>query len=161
MRIADLKSNDIVDIDKGICVSLWEQGCPLHCKNCHNPQTWNPEGGIQINLTDLLNNIYDAISANGITRNFSVLGGEPLAPYNLENTATIIENVRHKFPQIKIFLWTGYTYESLDLNNQYISSILSNINYLIDGPYLESQRDITLPLRGSSNQRILEKGKNF
>lgn len=161
MRIADLKSNDIVDIDKGICVSLWEQGCPLHCKNCHNPQTWNPEGGIQINLTDLLNSICDAISANGITRNFSVLGGEPLAPYNLENTATIIENVRYKFPQIKIFLWTGYTYESLDLNNQYISSILSNINYLIDGPYLESKRDITLPLRGSSNQRILEKGKNF
>lgn len=161
MRIADLKPNDIVDVDKGICVSLWEQGCPLHCKNCHNPQTWNPEGGIQIDLTDLLDNICDAISANGIIRNFSVLGGEPLAPYNLKNTATIIENVRHEFPQIKIFLWTGYTYESLDLNNQYISSILSNINYLIDGQYIESQRDITLPLRGSSNQRILEKGKNF
>lgn len=160
MRYAGLIKNDFAD-GQGVCVSLYMQGCPLHCPGCHNPQTWNPQGGIEVDINKLVREIRDAISANGIERNFSILGGEPLAPYNLENTATIIENVRHKFPQIKIFLWTGYTYESLDLNNQYISSILSNINYLIDGQYIESQRDITLPLRGSLNQRILEKGKNF
>jgi len=160
LRYAGLIKNDFAD-GQGVCVSLYMQGCPLHCPGCHNPQTWNPQGGIEVDINKLVREIRDAISANGIERNFSILGGEPLAPYNLENTATIIENVRHKFPQIKIFLWTGYTYESLDLNNQYISSILSNINYLIDGQYIESQRDITLPLRGSLNQRILEKGKNF
>lgn len=160
MRYAGLIKNDFAD-GQGVCVSLYMQGCPSHCPGCHNPQTWDPQGGIEIDINNLVRKIRDAISANGIERNFSILGGEPLAPYNLENTTTIIENVRHKFPQIKIFLWTGYTYESLDLNNQYISSILSNINYLIDGQYIESQRDITLPLRGSLNQRILEKGKNF
>lgn len=161
MRIADLKSNDIIDIDKGICVSLWMQGCPSHCPGCHNPQTWDPQGGIEIDINNLVREIRDAISANGIERNFSILGGEPLAPYNLENTAKIIRYIRFIYPNIKIFLWTGYTLEKLNRNDKYIKSILNDINILIDGPYLESKRDITLPLRGSSNQRILEKGKNF
>lgn len=160
MRYAGLIKNDFTD-GNGICVSLYMQGCPIHCPGCHNKQTWDPEGGTQIVLTNLLDEICNAITANGITRNFSVLGGEPLAPYNLENTATIVGNIRHEFPQIKIFLWTGYTYESLDLSDKYISSILSNINYLIDGPFIQKQRDVTLQMRGSLNQRILEKGKNF
>lgn len=161
MKIADLKPNDIVDVDKGICVSLWMQGCPFHCKGCHNSQTWDPQGGIEIDINELGRLIEQAISANGIQRNFSVLGGEPLAPYNLENTAKIIRYVRFIYPDIKIFLWTGYTLEKLNRNNKYIESILNDIDILIDGPYIESQRDITLFLRGSSNQRVLEKGKDF
>lgn len=161
MKIADLKPNDIVDVDKGICVSLWMQGCPSHCPGCHNPQTWDPQGGIEIDINNLVRKIRDAISANGIKRNFSVLGGEPLAPYNLKNTANIIRYIRFIYPDIKIFLWTGYTIEKLDKKNEYIQSILTDIDILIDGPYIESLRDITLPLRGSSNQRILEKNKDF
>lgn len=137
------------------------QGCPLHCPSCHNPQTWDPQGGIEIDINNLAKEIRNAISANGIERNFSVLGGEPLAPYNLENTAKIIRYIRFIYPDIKIFLWTGYTIEKLDKRNEYVQSILTDIDILIDGPYIESLRDITLPLRGSSNQRILEKDKDF
>lgn len=161
MKIADLKPNDIVDVDKGICVSLWMQGCPFHCPGCHNPQTWDPQGGIEIDINNLVRKIRDAISVNGIQRNFSVLGGEPLAPYNLANTAKIIRYIRFIYPNIKIFLWTGYTLEELNKDNEYIKSILDDIDILIDGPYIENQRDITLFLRGSSNQRVLEKGKDF
>lgn len=160
MRYAGLIKNDFTD-GQGVCVSLYMQGCPLHCPGCHNPQTWDPQGGIEIDINNLIRKIRDAISANGIERNFSILGGEPLAHYNLENTAKIIRYIRFIYPNIKIFLWTGYTLEKLNRNDKYIKSILNDINILIDGPYLESKRDITLPLRGSSNQRILEKGKNF
>lgn len=160
MHYAGLIKNDFTD-GQGVCVSLYMQGCPLHCSGCHNPQTWNPQDGIEINIDTLAREIDTSISTNGIERNFSVLGGEPLAPYNLENTAKIIRYIRWIHPNIKIFLWTGYTIEKLDKHNEYISSILQDIDTLIDGPYVESLRDITLPLRGSSNQRILEKGKDF
>jgi anaerobic ribonucleoside-triphosphate reductase activating protein len=160
LRYAGLIKNDFTD-GQGVCVSLYMQGCPLHCPGCHNSQAWDPRGGIEIDINELGKLIKQAISANGIQRNFSVLGGEPLAPYNLENTAKIIRYIRFIYPNIKIFLWTGYTLEKLNKDNEYIKSILDDIDILIDGPYIENQRDITLFLRGSSNQRVLEKGKDF
>jgi len=84
LRYAGLIKNDFAD-GQGVCVSLYMQGCPLHCPGCHNPQTWNPQGGIEVDINKLVREIRDAISANGIERNFSILGGEPLAPYNILN----------------------------------------------------------------------------
>ena len=160
MKYASLKYNDIVD-GEGICVSLWTQGCPFHCEGCHNPETWDENGGIEV-PTDIKGKIIKAISANNIKRNFSILGGEPLAPWNLQFVEEIITAVRATYPHIKIFLWTGYTLEALkEKNDNHINSILDKIDVLIDGPFILSQRDITLPLRGSSNQRILNKGIDF
>lgn len=160
MKYAAIKYNDIVD-GEGICVSLWTQGCPFHCEGCHNPETWDENGGIEV-PTDIKGRIVKAISANSIERNFSVLGGEPLASWNLQFVDEIISAVRVAYPHIKIFLWTGYTLEALkEKNNNHISSILDKIDVLIDGPFILSQRDITLLLRGSSNQRVLKKGIDF
>lgn len=147
--------NDIAN-GFGICVSFFVQGCPHHCKGCFNPETWKFNTG---NLYDdfIIKEILEAISANGIIRNFSVLGGEPLAEDNLPMTEDIITKVRDKYPTIDIFLWTGYYFEQLNKGNRYISSILKNINYLIDGPFIEEKRQIGLPLRGSTNQRVWEK----
>ena len=156
MRIAGIKYNDIVD-GIGICVSLWTQGCPFHCKNCHNPQTWDFNGGYEV--TDLKGTIVKAISANGVIRNFSILGGEPLCPENVEAVKEIISTVRiayNNYP-IKIFVWTGYILEQLQKRRKKeadLDYILSNIDYLIDGPFIEEERDITLWLRGSSNQSV-------
>lgn len=155
MKYAGLLKNDIVDCDDGICVSLWMQGCPHHCKGCHNPETWSFNGGQEIDVNILIDDILTSISQNGIIRNFSVLGGEPIAPQNIENTYYIIDKVRKSFPQIKIYLWTGYLYEDLK-KNKIAKKIFNLINYLIDGPYIESLRDLNLKLRGSSNQRIIE-----
>lgn len=102
-----------------------------------------------------MNEIIKAISANGIKRNFSVLGGEPLCEENAFLTAMVIQEVRKVYPDIKIYVWTGYYYNELNQNNPHISYILNNIDYLIDGPFIQEQRDITLKLRGSSDQHVL------
>ena len=77
MRYAGLIKNDIVDCDDGICVSLWLQGCPHRCKGCHNPETWDFNGGTEIPIEELIKEIIKSINENGVERNFSVLGVEP------------------------------------------------------------------------------------
>ena len=155
MRIAGLKLNDCID-GEGISVSLWTQGCPHHCKGCHNPETWDFNGGYEDTTNEIRGTIVKALGANNIQRNFSILGGEPLCKQNAEDVFTILTCVRMAYPNIKIFLWTGYTYEYLlSLNNTTINGILSKIDILIDGPFIEEQRDISLYLKGSRNQRVI------
>lgn len=160
MRYAGLLKNDLVD-GEGICVSFWTQGCLHHCKGCHNPETWNPEGGMELPL-DILFQIDQALNENGVDRNFSVLGGEPFLESNVDLTNQIISHVYKKFPNRKIFCWTGYTLEELkERNDPTVNDILNKITVLIDGPFILAQRDTTLHLRGSSNQRILYRGRDF
>ena len=155
MRYAGLMENDITD-GEGVCVSFWTQGCPHKCPGCHNPQTWDFEGGYEV-PDDIRGRIVKAISANGITRNFSVLGGEPLCDENLDLVLNIITAVRTAYPHIKIYVWTGYTYaELLERDDPRITNIFKQINVLIDGRYEQDKRDITLPLRGSTNQNIIK-----
>ena len=159
-RYAGLITNDFVN-GTGVCVSFWTQGCPHRCPGCHNPETWDFEGGKEL-PTDIKGQIIKAICANGIIGNFSILGGEPLCPQNLEEVDNIITSVRTAFPHIKIFIWTGYTLEELQkIKNFHIINILSQIDVLIDGLYKEDEKDITLELRGSKNQRILYRGIDF
>lgn len=158
MRYAAIENNDYIN-GEGMCVSFWVQGCPHKCEGCHNPEAWSFEGGQEL-PNDYKGNIIKAISANGVTRNFSVLGGEPLCPENLDLTLSTISAVRAAYPNIKIFLWTGYCLEDIK-ENPVVKEILEQINVLIDGPFIQEQRDITLKLRGSKNQRILYHGIDF
>ncbi len=150
MRYAKLIKNDIVNTDGGIAVSLWTQGCGHRCKGCHNPGTWSYNGGIEIEREALVEEILEAIPARGISRNFSVLGGEPLDPVNIDDTLYIIKEVRKVYPDIRILLWTGYELEDFERD------VLRDIDVIITGKYIEELRDISLPLRGSSNQKIIE-----
>lgn len=159
-RYAGLITNDFAN-GIGTCVSFWTQGCPHHCPGCQNPETWDFNGGKEV-PTDMRGQIIKAICANGITRNFSVLGGEPLCKENLDEVEKIITAVRTAFPQIKIFVWTGYVLnELIKRNDERINHILAQIDVLIDGPFIEAERDITLELRGSKNQHILYRGVDF
>lgn len=161
LRYAGLIKNDFTD-GNGVCVSFWTQGCPHRCPGCHNPETWDFDGGQEL-PKDYLEQIDSAIAANGIQRNFSILGGEPLCIENIFLTRKILEHVKETFPQIKTFVWTGYVLENLE-NSAYkfvVEGTLELIDVLIDGPYIAEQRDVTLPLRGSRNQRILYRGKDF
>lgn len=157
MRYAGMVKNDIA-AGEGVNVSFFTQGCPFKCKGCHNPQTWDFSGGKEFSpatLTELL----DALSANGVKRNLSIMGGEPLCEENIFLVSLIILSVKEQFPDIKIYVWTGYTYEDLQIRSQLepkIKTILDNIDYLIDGPFILEERDITLAMRGSRNQRILD-----
>ena len=158
VKFAAINKNDFIN-GEGVCVSLWVQGCPHHCKGCHNPEQWDFNGGNEIDIDILINEILIAIKANGIQRNFSILGGEPMAQKNISNTLYILEQVKKHFPNIKTYVWTGYTIE--ELLSLYNKEILQNIDILIDGRFILAERDITLKLRGSKNQRILYKGTDF
>jgi anaerobic ribonucleoside-triphosphate reductase activating protein len=145
---------------EGVCVSFFVQGCPHHCSGCFNPETWDFNGGKLYN-ENVKWQIIKAISANGIERNFSILGGEPLAPQNIKMVEEIVTAVRIAYPNIKIFLWTGYEFENLDFDNKSYYNILSNIDVIIDGKFIEEQKDLSLKLRGSSNQNIWIKENNI
>lgn len=161
MKFSGIIENDIVDSIDGLTVSFWTQGCPFKCKNCHNPQTWNKSGGydLQENYIEI---IKELITKNGIFRNLSILGGEPLYDENINIVYDLIVEIRKTFPNINIYLWTGFTLKQLKkMKNDKINVILNNITYLIDGLYDENKKDSNLILRGSSNQIVWknEKGK--
>lgn len=155
MNYMTINPNDIVN-GEGICVSLFVSGCEHQCPGCFNKAAWNfQSGNAYTKATE--KEIFNALVANGIQRNLSILGGEPLHPRNRKEVSHLISKVRAAHPDIKIFLWTGYTIEELmSKKDIYITNILEKINYLIDGPFIEEQKDLTLKLRGSSNQRILK-----
>ena len=163
MNYAGIKYNDIVD-GEGITVSLWTVGCPHRCKGCHNSNLWEYSAGVPL-PADIRGRIIKAISENGIQRNFSVLGGEPLCKENLAFVTDIIKAVRMAYPSIKIYLWTGYSLEELkdriSQGENKIEEILLNIDTLIDGRFILDEKDLNLHLRGSKNQRILKKGIDF
>jgi anaerobic ribonucleoside-triphosphate reductase activating protein len=155
MRYAGIIRNDIASAP-GICLTYFAQGCKSRCKGCHNPETWCFNEGKEF-TQETLNSIISGLTANGISRSLAIQGGEPLCEENQFLTNLIITEVRKVYPDIKIYLWTGYLYEDL-LNNltTHLRHILSNIDYLIDGPYIEEQRDLTLWMRGSRNQKIYD-----
>lgn len=156
MRYSGLLLNDIAAAD-GLCVSFFTQGCPHHCKGCHNPETWDFAGGLEF-TPDVIDSIVNGLTAQGIQRNLCIMGGEPLCQENAFLTNLVISEVRRRVPGIKIYVWTGYTYEFLQKYppHEKIPNILKSIDYLIDGPYIESRRDVTLHMRGSDNQRVID-----
>lgn len=157
IRYAGINYNDVVDGGKGICLSFWTQGCPYHCKGCHNPETWDfYSGGYVDDYLNIEKKVLNGISNNGIIRNFSILGGEPLCDQNIDYISNLIASVRMNYPDILIFIWTGNVFENLIKNKIFKNNILNKINYLIDGPYIDENRDVTLVLRGSPNQRIID-----
>lgn len=173
MNYAKIDKNDITN-GEGVCVSLWIQGCPIRCEGCHNSEIWEFNGG-QAFTDNTLDEIFEALSANSVQRNFSVLGGEPLAPQNVIDVANILYHIKERFPDIKIYIWTGYEmrqltrgYEFIVRDSALVSSnsteeataltmITETADYIIDGPYIAAERDITLKLRGSRNQHIWQR----
>lgn len=159
MRYAGIIKNDF-SAAPGTSVTFFTQGCPHRCEGCHNPETWDFEGGEEVTHDTILE-IIEAITANGLHRNLCIMGGEPLCPENQFLTNLIINSVKEKLPDTKIYLWTGYCLEDLDMSNNRVKSILEQVDCLIDGPYDKTKRDVSLFMRGSSNQRILYKGTDY
>ena len=154
MKYAGLIKNDLTAAP-GVSVTFFTQGCPHRCKGCHNPETWDFNGGKEF-TPQVFTEIIEALTANGINRSLCIMGGEPLCEENEFLTLLVISQIREKLPETKIYVWTGFYYEDLlKKSTPHIKNILEQIDVLIDGPYIESLRDITLPMRGSSNQNII------
>lgn len=155
MRYAGITKNDVVNCP-GIGVSVYLQGCPLHCPGCHNQELWDFEGGKEFNFDTVLD-IEEALLANGIERSLCILGGEPMADTNLFTTVFLVQHIKLHLPDTKIYLWSGYTLEQLrNRQSKQVNYLLETIDYLIDGPFEIQNRDVSLFMKGSTNQRIID-----
>ena len=155
MRYAGIIKNDM-SAAPGISLSFFTQGCPHRCKGCHNPETWDFNGGKEF-TPETLNEIISGMTAHGIQRSLCIMGGEPLCDENAFLTYLVIKEVKEKVPGTKVYIWSGYTYEELQHSTHpQVRGALELADVLIDGPYIEEERDITLAMRGSRNQRIID-----
>lgn len=146
--------NDFINTDSGVCISVFMNGCPHHCKECFNQELWNYTNAVMDDKT--CNTITSHIFDNDISRQLSILGGEPLCDENINNTFNIIKAYKEKNPNGKIYVWSGYTYNELkNKDNKNLKYILNSIDKLIDGKFMIDKKIYKLPLRGSSNQKII------
>lgn len=167
MRYAQIRSMDISNGD-GVGVSLFVQGCPFHCKNCFNSDTWDFNSGKE--WTEEIKDKFMKLIDRPYIKRVSFLGGECLADQNLDGVLDLIKEIRISFPEKTIWLYTGYTWEQLVysrmpsgvgkekefLNWNRRNEIISNIDICIDGEYVDNLKDLTLKWRGSKNQRVID-----
>lgn len=140
-----------VNNGEGCRVTLFVSGCSHRCKGCHNPETWNFDFGKDFN-DDVKNRLFDIVSKPYI-KGLTLSGGDPLDSY--DDVLELVKDFRKYFGETKdIWVYTGYVIDDLlSLNKE---EILDYIDVLVDGKYDEKQRDVSLPFRGSKNQRIIK-----
>ena len=149
MYYGEIKKCDIAN-GPGVRVSLFVSGCTHHCKGCFNEETWSFEFGqpFTAETEEQILKLLEPSYISGLT----VLGGEPMEYMNQEALLPFLEKVKERFPEKTIWCFTGYVFEK---------DILEQIDYLVDGPFVEAKKDITLRFRGSSNQRIIDVKKSL
>ena len=134
---------------EGVRVSLFVSGCPHRCKGCFNPKTWDYDYGKAYD-NDTEGTILYYLSHSAV-QGLTLLGGEPLAPRNREVVLELLKICRAYYPEKDIWCYTGYTFEEI---KDYEG--LNYIDVLVDGKYIEEERDVSLQFRGSRNQRIID-----
>lgn len=155
MNYSAIKKYDIAN-GTGVRVVLFVSGCSHHCKGCHNKITWDCNSGKKFD-TNAKKEIFDQLNKECIS-GITFSGGDPLHQNNRMEVANLILQIKTKYPNKNIWLYTGYMIEELLLmDDNFIDIILQNIDVLVDGPFIEELKDITYKWAGSTNQRILTK----
>ena len=155
MKYAQIREMDVTN-GNGIGVALFTQGCPYHCKNCFNPETWDFNKGTDW-TKETENKIIELLKPEYITR-LTILGGEPLIERNIEPLTALLKRVKSVYPDKQVWLYTGGDFEVLE---GLYEEIFQYIDILIDGRYIDDLRDYKLKWRGSSNQRIIDVQKSL
>lgn len=144
----------------GIRVVLWCSGCSLHCKGCQNPETWSLCSGKPFD-EEAKKELFEALDKpyiQGIT--FS--GGHPFEKNNRSTIYCLVKEIKEKFPEKDIWIYTGYTWEEIfEKNIREIQRILYWTDVLVDGKYIDELRDLTLKFAGSKNQRLIDVKKTL
>lgn len=153
MRYTQIIPFDVCN-GEGVGMSLFVQGCSFRCKGCFNSETWDYYGGKEW-TEEIKNKFFELINRPYIKR-ISILGGEPLANSNIAEVYSLCKEIKENFPNKDIWLYTGYTFED---TTSYL--IMKYIDVMVDGRYIEEQRDISLKFRGSKNQRIIDVQKSL
>ncbi|MDO5805756.1 MAG: anaerobic ribonucleoside-triphosphate reductase activating protein [Eubacteriales bacterium] len=157
MNYATIKFYDVAN-GTGVRVSLFVSGCRHHCKGCFNAETWDFCYG-EPYTQETEDSIIDGLKPDYIT-GLSLLGGEPFEPENQPALTALLRRVKTQLPEKTVWCYTGYTYdtdlaEGGSVFTDVTREMLSYIDILVDGEFIEEQRDLTLRFRGSRNQRIL------
>ena len=156
MHYAEVKYFDVAN-GPGIRVSLFVSGCPHACPGCFNEIAWNYEYGEKY-TEEVEEKVLTALSKPGI-QGLSLLGGEPLYPANLRALLPLLRKLRERLPKKDIWCYSGYTYEELlsrvGEEKKELDELFSYLTVLVDGRFIEAEKDITLLFRGSKNQRLI------
>lgn len=162
MNIAKIVPYDVAN-GPGIRMSIWVSGCRRHCPGCFNPEAQDFEYGQPV--TDKMLGTITAFAKSQNHDGFSFLGGEPFEKENEPMLCVIAHDIKQhrQSPTQDIWCWTGYTWEELtdDCRCGHMHMLLKDIDVLVDGPFIEEKKDISLLWRGSSNQRIIDVRKSF
>ena len=153
MRYHNITTDDMLNGD-GLRTVLWVSGCEHHCPECQNPITWDPECGLEFDekAEKELFAALDKPYISGVT--FS--GGDPLHWQNRKETGELIEEIHEKFPEKTIWLYTGFLWEDIKE-----LPFLKHVDVLVDGPFIEAEKDVTLHWKGSANQRAIDVKKTL
>ena len=156
MHYAEVKYFDVAN-GPGIRVSLFVSGCPHACPGCFNEIAWNYEYGEKY-TEEVEEKVLTALSKLEI-QGLSLLGGEPLYPANLHALLPLLRKLRERLPKKDIWCYSGYTYEELlsrvGEEKKELNELFSYLTVLVDGRFIEAEKDITLLFRGSKNQRLI------
>ncbi len=154
MRYNLIRKMDIAN-GPGVRVSIFMQGCAFHCKNCFNSETWDFNGGKELDQ-NTIDEVLDLCGQSHI-KGLSILGGEPMHPNNIEGTTKLAKAFKEKYPNKSIWAWSGFKFDS-DLKDK---DVMNYIDVLVDGQYKDELHDFTLKWRGSSNQRVIDVQKSL
>ena len=158
MNYAEIKKYDIAN-GEGVRVSLFVSGCTRHCKNCFNQIAWDFHYGKPFTHA-MEEELLEALAPYYIA-GLSLLGGDPFEPVNQRGLLPFVKRFKARYPSKNVWCYTGYTYENGTLAEEYARTeateeLLSLIDVLVDGPFVEELKDIRLKFRGSSNQRVID-----
>lgn len=153
MRYHNITKDDMLN-GEGLRTVLWVSGCTHHCKNCHNPITWDITGGIEFD-NEAECELFESLKKSHID-GITFSGGDPLHPFNREEVGRLIKKVAKECPDKTIWLYTGFLFDEIkDFD------ALPLIDILIDGEFVEELKDERLHWVGSSNQRIIDVKKTL
>ena len=154
MNYANIKKTDVAN-GPGIRVSLFVSGCTHRCKGCFNSEAWDFDYGRPY-TPETEEEILEAL-APGHIRGLSLQGGEPMEPENRGTVLSLVKTVRLRYPQKDIWCYTGYHYENDLLGGpEEVTQLLSLFDVLVDGEFIEEQKNLRLAFRGSENQRLID-----
>ena len=163
VNYADIKQYDVAN-GLGVRVSIFVSGCTHHCKNCFNQETWDFDYGNPFTRTEI-DQILKFLRPDYVA-GLSVLGGEPFEPVNQEGLLPLLRAVKEAYPQKDIWCYTGYLFDKQILGEMCPQSditkeMLSYIDILVDGRFIEEKKNLKIRFRGSENQRIIDVKKSL
>lgn len=153
MRYNKIRKMDIAN-GPGVRVSIFLQGCSFNCKNCFNPDTHDFNGGLEF-TDEVIEEVLDLCSKDYI-KGLSILGGEPMHPFNIRGTIKLAKAFKERFPNKTIWSWSGFLMENI-----IDKEVFNYIDVLVDGQFVEELKNPTLKWCGSENQRVIDVGETL